>query len=144
MARTSKWISVEEMRPTQEWLREHGYRPDLVLVTQNDSHDASNWMPVPWDREQEEYWGWEGWLAIPEPPSVNAIDPDNPPSGGLVVTPPSPAERVGLIDKYMVELREWTDRIVERIDDLTEDRAVRKIEIRECVEEVLAERASNE
>ncbi len=87
MEKTSEWIPVEKMRPTQEWLREHGYRPDLVLVTQNDSHDASNWEPVPWDIEHEKYWGWEGWLAIPAA-DAETIDQTGAPSGGSAVTPP--------------------------------------------------------
>ena len=85
------------------------------------------------------------WRKLDTPSLPGAeLDTDNPPCDWMAIAGPSPAERAILADKHMAQLRELTDEIVDWIDGVMEDRAIRKIEMRECIEEILAEKAKAE
>ena len=71
----NKWIRIDKVTPTREWLQMHGWHPTAVLIWNGAADEKSGWATVPYGIA--ECGSFTHWMPI-EPPGAETIDPDNP------------------------------------------------------------------
>jgi hypothetical protein len=136
-----RWVSINEATPIERrplWVQQQGTDRCFLAFW-----ESTKWWPLINTYGPGPIADVTHWRELDLPPLVGTVDPDNPSSGRLVISPPSAAEKMELADQYMAELRKYSDAITEWIDGVMEDRAIRKIEMRRCIEETLAGRAAD-
>ncbi len=62
----AEWISAEKFKPTQEWLRLHGWHDQAVITWDSESPEPSGWAMMP--EGIVEFGTFTHWMPL-EPPS---------------------------------------------------------------------------